>query len=492
MSDHEIRVHADELEYTSDGLRTGEHLPLRAGVHNRVVVTRPKRVKAVPIGYGAFDHDSTFPTPGVLAVGMGAAFENLLGKLGVDASTIYQFYGHAEATGDDAYNKGLSDRRARCVQAVFVGDVEPVRDLAREEEWGVREHQIMLRVLRCDPGAIDGEGGPVTEAAVAMFQREYSDGVFHRHLEQEPPAVLADDGKLNAATVDALIEAYVLATSPRVPAQRVHPTHPVVGCSEFNRVSLDEPAANRRIALVVHEVLPPFHDRAPCTVGDHTVCPLDEGDESFRCLWYREHVEEVALAELVHRHFDLRWLDLPNGKILLSALTTLPEGAPVDFQVFRTAPIENQEAIAAETLAEPLSDSLRGIIRGGVAQVVWEPPEGFDLYAPALVPMTVEEFAEAAVPVARARVPVFRVSGGGCELVSPPPGRELGRLPREPYGQTEPSSVGFAALDWFGRLYQHAVHPEERSVEQRHPLRDEEPRILEVRHSVWTLEEETE
>ncbi len=484
------RIHIDELEYTKEGLRTREPIPLTVGEHNQVVLVRPERVRAVPVGFGAFDTDSCFPTPGALATGLRVSLEQLARHVdGGPDTSIYQFFGHAEPSGDDAHNKSLSDRRAEVIRAFFVADVDAVLAIAQSEEWSTREQQVMLRMLKCDPGAIDGELGPVTEDAVRLFQHEYSDGIFHRHLPGRPDvAPLPDDGQLQGATAAALIEAYVQATSPQLDPAQVHPTHPTVGCSEFNQAVLETPAYNRRICLVVYEQLPPFHDRAPCMAGDHTVCPIDDRDEHSRCLWYREHVIDPRLSELVHLHTDLRWMVLPNGKILLSALTTLCEGESISFQVYRTNPISVQDTVTAEVLGEQLSGELSGIIRGSVAQVVWDPPSDFDLFESGLVPFTIEQLMARDTANTRARIPVFRVWGGGSESISPPPGRELGRTPRDPRNLDESSQLGFVGIDWWGSVFQHATAEEERTGTTLHPLVHDEPRIRSKRHATEKLE----
>ena len=484
----ERRIHIDELEYTRQGLRTRESIELVPGEHNRVVLVRPTPIRSVPLGYGGFGHDSAFPTPAILVLALRVALEGLVELFGSKAAGIYQFFGHTSSSGDDHRNKLLSDRRGAALCAFFVGDVGAVRDLAQQEGWGTREHQIMLRLLRCDPGPIDGEPGRLTDAAIEMFQREYNDGVFHRHLEDPtPPTSLAEDGAVSQATLDALLEAYVHATSPRLERERLHPTHPVVGCSEFNRVDTERENHNRRISVVIYDELPPFHDRAPCSRGDEQACPIDEHDERVRCMWYREHVYDPPPAELVHRHVDLRWLELRNGKVLLSALTTLPDESEVTFQVFRTKPIERGIDISSTVLDGPLSEEIPGIVRGGVAQVIWDAPESFELYSTALEPIDLDDLDAARQAPPRARVPTFRVRGGGVVALAPPPGREVGRIPREPSAIDTASDVGFLATDGFGGLFQHSTQPEERSTDERHPLRDAEPRIVQARHSTWKL-----
>lgn len=68
-------IHQDTLEYTSEGLQTTRDLDLHVGAVNRVVIERPRPVEAIPIGYGAYATDSSFPTLSVLMLGFRHTFE---------------------------------------------------------------------------------------------------------------------------------------------------------------------------------------------------------------------------------------------------------------------------------------------------------------------------------------------------------------------------------------------------------------------------------
>lgn len=491
MADKSIVIHQDTLTYTSEGLSTAEGIELTVGAHNRIVVKRPKKVEALGVGYGTFGLDSSFPTPGVLMLGLRPALDDLFGWLNPDSAPLYQVYGHAEPSGDDAHNKALSDRRATVVHALLAADIETLAEIAQSEGWGPKEHQTMLRVLRCDPGAIDGEPGELTAEAAAMFQREYLEHVFHAHAERDLAYPdLPTDGKLEGTTLDALLEAFVLAVSPRVQPEEFHPTHPTVGCSEFNLVDPDGGPLNRRVSLIVHQTLPPHHDRAPCELGDHSVCPLDDNPSGRRCLWYREHVIDPPPSDLVHRHFDLRWLSLTNGKLLLSALTTLPEEHEVSFQVFRSEPASSPAELTMDNLGAPVSEVLTGLIRNGVAQVVWEPPQDFSItdVRTWMVPIPAREAHTARQT---SRIPLFVVRGGGVEALSPPPGRELRRVPTRPANVDEPAPAGVLGMDAFGKLHRRSAVDERERPDLR-PLRDDEPRMVRVRFIDEFIEREVQ
>lgn len=484
----DIKVHIDTLEYARDGLRTPKALPLTVGAQNRVILVRPERRKALPLGSGCFGINSCFPTPGVLSLCMLAAAQSTINAVfGLSPKSLFQVYGHAEASGDEADNKVVSDKRANVMLACLKGDFEFVQSIAQDEGWGMFEQQVMLRTLRCDPGAVDGDMGPVTRAAIRLFQYEYTVGVFHRHRpDLEPSAALEQNGDLDDATAGALVEAYVVATSPFLQPAQLHPTHPAAGCSEFNAMSPDADTAahNRRISLVVHPDLPQHHDAAPCTAGDHEVCPInDKYEHRLRCLWYREHVIEPKGHAIAHRHFDLRWLVLPNGRVLLSALTTLPDDDAITFRVHRTKAISRSDEVSEDNLSDALSDDMQGLIRGGVAQVVWEPPEGLDVLAPLLEPVVIESADDILTKRApRASLLVFVCAGAGVSEVSGPPGRELVRLPPR-LAHEAPDAGGFGAFDHFGHYYQQLAHEVSRDSDAVHPLREAEPKIWLQRHA---------
>lgn len=485
MAENVLRIHADELTYTPAGLTSTRPIDLKVGAHNRVVVVRPKLVPAVPVGFGGFAIDSSFPSPVALAVLLAPVYRNLFGDItGGRDSAYYQFFGHAQPEGDESKNKDLTERRAKALAALLTGDSEQLQTLADSESWGDAEAQVMLRVLRCDPGVVDGNAGNMTEAATRIFQEEYRDGVFHRHADLPADAVaLLVDGVLGPATRKALVDAFVAGCSPRIPSERLHPSHPAVGCSEFNQVEDggDRPGLNRRVALVIHETLPPFYENAPCKEGDHSACPVDDESPS-RCPWYRWHVDEVTTSDLVHRHYDLRWLALPNRRILLSALTTLADDDVVTFQVFRTKPVSGPEEVYDENLGPSISAEMRGIVRLGVAQVVWDPPEGFDLldFRAWKVPVAHTSAHEIWHAPRKTSPPIFRIAGGGATELSPAPGDDLTRLAGRREGGDEDEPQLAVGIDAFGRLFQIAL-ANGRPTTTRNALERSETRVVAVR-----------
>ncbi|MGH1341626.1 MAG: peptidoglycan-binding protein [Nannocystales bacterium] len=371
----DIRVHIDTLEYTRDGLASREPIPLQVGQHNRVVLIRPDRVPPVPASYGGFPSNSSFPGPGVLSLMRRVHADHLGGH-------TYQLFAHADAAGTDGDNKALTDRRAEAARALLVGDVDALVTTWRDEAWDDTTFQVMLRALECDPGSIDGILGEVTTAAVEKFQQRYNDGDYVQASSLAEQAArfesLEVDGDLGPLTQEALVESYVIAFSPAVDPQALHPTHAANGCAGFNRATDDAGSAlNRRVSLLVHAAAVAYPDSTPCTPGDPQRCPV-VGEPRLGCMWYREHVREPAPALAQHEHFSPSWLQLPNGRFMLSVLTTVPEEETVTFEVWRsTEPADDTSHEPPSFFDEPLSESITVNPVRGIAQVVWDPPETF-------------------------------------------------------------------------------------------------------------------
>lgn len=375
-----IRVHADTLEYTRQGLRTREPLPLAVGANNRVVLVRPRKIRSIAASHGGFPPDASLPLPATLSLALYAHAGNIDAPFSADRPKdgVYQVFAHAGPSGSDDHNKALTDRRAKAMVALLQADVDAMLAIANEEGWDLEFQQTMLRVLEADPGPIDGRVGPLTEQAVRDFQTRYAQGEFHAPQDGSPKhADLEVTGKIDARTSEALIEAYVLAHSPHLETRVLHPTHPHNGCAAFNLASPDAPEANRRVSLVVYEDLPPHHENTPCVEGDAAACPI-LGDSSVRCSWYRLHVEDAPLEKVQHHHFRLSWLPLADGRYLLSALTTVPDAEEVTFEVFASKrPVDGEGPMDASLVLDSLGTQMSVKPKHGVAQVFWDPPEGF-------------------------------------------------------------------------------------------------------------------
>ena len=421
MSTRTIEVHQDELEYTPEGLRTsGAGLPLTVGSHNIVRITRPQRVRFLQPGLDGFAFNSSFPSPGVLQLFLLPEFRSHLEASTEGAQPFVRVFGHTDATGSESANKQVSERRAQAMSALLTADANVFKDLARHEDWGLVEAQVMLRVLRCDPGPPDGDLGRMTSRALEVFQHQFNTGMFHRHLGTENPSPISVTKQLDRVTFDALLDAFVSALSPEL-----DPSHiaTVAGCSEFNHAN-DEPSKNRRACIAVYPSLPLHHDKAPCRTADHTVCPVQEGQQT-SCFWYREHFIENNAAQAT-RHFDLRWLFIDDTRAILSALTSLEDGTAVQFRVYRSPEVTEVEDLTESMLEDALSDPITGTVLNGIAYCEWsfddETAEHLQ-HDRWVVPIPYEQALNEnifALPP-KARIPVFTVQGGGASAMSSPP-----------------------------------------------------------------------
>ena len=379
MADH--RVHIDTLEYTRQGLRTRQGIPLQVGQHNRVVLVRPERQPAIAASYAGFAPNLSFPGPAVLS----ALLHEHLAPDGVRgfAERVapgkgLQIFAHADTTGSEADNKSLTDRRAACILAFLTRDVDEVLRIGDAEQWGPELQQVMLRALECDPGPIDGVFENLTRAAVEGFQTAYGQRSYHREDEPLLLPELAVDGDLGPDTRDALVDAYVSKFSPRLSPDSFVAKAPANGCAFHNPASVPDDATNRRVSLVVHGSPPSHPDAIPCTTGDPMACPAVQDAARQACMWYREHVLESPFEQARHHHFLPSWLKLENGNYMLSVLTTVPDSEDVEFQVFASA--EPGDGVDLPDPSFRLHDIGEPIVNRpihGVAQVVWEPPPEF-------------------------------------------------------------------------------------------------------------------
>lgn len=332
----EIRVHIDRLEYTREGLKTrAGGIQLEVGKHNRVVLVRPKRQRPSPPGNRGFPHDSSLPLVGTLRVFWDRANERtaLVHEAGgrpTSETGVYQVFAHTSPSGDESYNKLLSDRRAEVGRSILSGDPAPMIAVATAEGWGMPQGQSLLRCLGCDPGPLDALPGKLTTAATATFAKRYNSGFFRSATGGAPTAVLPEDGEWSEEVRDALIEALVAVHGFPAGQARLHPSHPAHGCSEFNAPpsAVDDDA--RRLSLVHHPSLPDYPDAAPCQTGDDSACAVVDGNPQ-RCMFYREHVAEPAVSRV--GVFDPRWLWIDEDRYVLSVLTDAADGEEVVFDV---------------------------------------------------------------------------------------------------------------------------------------------------------------
>lgn len=380
----DIRLHIDTLEYTGSGLRTRSPIGLQVGQHNRVVLVRPQRSPALAATYGGFPSKLSFPTPAVASALVHEHSEpgSVVSRLAHRAtgSTKLQVFGHSDASGSEAENKDLTDRRAACVLALLKNDARTVVSIAASEQWGLELQQVMLRALDCDPGPIDGRPGVLTTAAIEAFQTSYAAGSYHRGDEAPLQPALVINGKLDTETQEAIVDAYVSEFSPRLPESSFLSGAPSNGCAFHNPAMRPDDSRNRRVSLVLHPGELEHPDAAPCTTGEAERCAVVGNPSGHTCMWYREHVVECQVDSALHHHFRPSWLLLTNGRYMLSVLTTVPDGDTVEFEVFAaTQRVAENDSPNKEMLGKPIGQATSCTARLGIAQVVWDPPPDFTL-----------------------------------------------------------------------------------------------------------------
>ena len=181
--------------------------------------------------------------------------------------------GHTDKVGDDPpqpplYNQSLSERRGRSVFAYLTFGRDRAGALAEwdqlrrrrtggrrsiQDTWGPRQYQYMLQDLGYYPGNVDGDHGPLTDAAVRAFQRDKG---------------LVVDGDVGDQTWPVLIETYLDQDALAVPESQFLPNCSGeilkwLGCGEQDPVrnTRDAWRPNRRTELLFVRA-----DALPCEV----------------------------------------------------------------------------------------------------------------------------------------------------------------------------------------------------------------------------------
>lgn len=234
-----------------------EDRPLEAGVPVAIGVRAWARLAELPGLH--FDFDRSFLRPEGLA-----DLREVAATLAKRADRRALIHGHTDSAGDAAYNKRLSERRARAVYAALTHDVAAWEALHAREGWGTREVQRMLNAVDGAGLAEDGQDGPDTQGAVKAFQAK---------------AGLAADGKVGPRTRKALIAAYLQRGAPTpLSADRFEPIggSPFMGCGEQNaRRTEGRDEASRRVSILL--VDPAAAPRGlPCRLEDLAPCRANQ------------------------------------------------------------------------------------------------------------------------------------------------------------------------------------------------------------------------
>jgi hypothetical protein len=194
-----------------------------------------------------FDFGSSFPRPNMVE-----ELKHLAALIDVHRGAPLSVFGHADPTGDDAFNKQLSGRRAAVIYGLLIRKLAIWKDVAGntgtfanpnpEDRWGTRADQVMLDATGFPPDRTDGKASAGTAAATKRFQSAHG---------------LPPSGKIDAATRDKLFLAYMdalcgsLQLEPKdflAQGADPHGKGDFQGCGEFNPILIFSDRDNKRFA----------------------------------------------------------------------------------------------------------------------------------------------------------------------------------------------------------------------------------------------------
>ncbi len=396
--------------------------------HYRIVVEPPARQATRSFPITSFASESAFPTPAIANL---VTYAHEL--LDPDPAARIGLFGHTDTTDDADANKLLADRRADVAFALLTGDYPLFAAVAQAEDWPLAHYQVMLRVLGCNPTAIDGESGVQTDLAIAAFRDDYNADAWHDEGRARAHGDLPPGTALDAATKLAIVDAYHAELAGRIsPDRLLGPKR--AGCGEFNPLGAKH-GDNRRVTLAIYGQDAPTERDFPCRAGDASACQIDDAGQagqpggSFRCKFYRERIHEEHVSSEAIPFWDFEWLKTESGKAHLSALTHLPDTNEAEFVVSlvedgEQPPDDGVGAVPARGLEV---GRIAGLVRGGVIYALWTPPEGYD-------PFIMENWFRAPSEVEarpwqpRFRPPVFGVAAHGQWGFGAAPGHRRDRI----------------------------------------------------------------
>lgn len=363
---------ADDVSIPRQAIASGPR-PLRLARHHRFVVMPPASHPTISYPSSIFAIESALPTAAihdVTTISQESADR--------DGSVRFAIFGHTDLRDDADANKLLADRRARAVFGMLTGDWDEFSAAVEDEPLPLAAYQMMLRVLGCNPTAIDGEGGAQTSIAITSFRRAYNADAWHDEGRARVYGDLPEGDALDDATKRAIVDAYHAELAGKMdPGRFIGPKH--VGCGEFNPLG-DRDVDNRRVTLTVFGQGAPRDEEFPCKHGDAGACQI-EGDGMFTCRFYRERIAEKDVPHELSAFWDFDWMRTTTGKTHLSALTHLPDCNDAKFIVRVVEGGRQPEDCdghgAAPKHGEVVAE-LDGLVRAGVAYALWDHGDGYD------------------------------------------------------------------------------------------------------------------
>ena len=304
------------VRFAAAGLALGTTHTLRV----RKKTAPPQFLECCSIPGTTFAYDSSFVRPSI-ADHIGP----LADALDRHPEAKVLVFGHTDRVGTEAYNKALSERRARSVYAFITDDAATWEALYQQEQWGTRAIQEILKDFEepaFDPGPVNGVYGPTTRQAVVNYQTSRG---------------LAVDGVAGPVTRQRLFTDYMTGKHDvaLTPDRFMDPKH--MGCGEFNPVEDTEAAseANRRVTFFLFH--PDRLPNLPCAHGDLAPChrqvepPLPRFSPSFRCSFFdslaRACACETSLLSIAIRILDPDRHAFAGADYRLSVQGDIREGA---------------------------------------------------------------------------------------------------------------------------------------------------------------------
>jgi len=221
-----------------------------------------------------FEFDKSFVRPSVVD-----DLDKLQEEIDKHPEAKIMVWGHTDKVGSDAYNKELSERRAKSVYAFITNQPDIWEELYDKENWGTKAVQEILKDMGgvYDPGAVDGVKGPKTEQAIRNFQGDHG---------------LAVDGVAGPNTRKKLFTEYMAGKHDIKieDSQFMDPKH--MGCGEFNPMIETEAAEEKNRRVTFYLFNPARLPSLPCKEGDLAPCrkqvaaPLPRHKDSFHCSFY--------------------------------------------------------------------------------------------------------------------------------------------------------------------------------------------------------------
>lgn len=290
---------AEAVVTSSPQMRDSKSVEVRAGETANVTLVLRQGVTVAKTFMIHFRFDSAFVEPCMMHV-----LKQVAEFSSANSSDKFLVVGHTDLSGSTAYNQSLSERRARSSFSAlrFGNDNQAAVDewnairrtrssgVSLGDSWGTREYQQMLQDLGFYKGAIDGQHGPGTDAAVKEFQTANT---------------LTPDGNVGDGTWPVLIRHYLAQYNLSVADDRLLPncsgeSLKWLGCSELDPVR-NTPNAwrpNRRseFFFVQDTSLPAdvpepvtFNLPAPGAVNNGWC--LNPGNVTSRCCFVEPHLQ---------------------------------------------------------------------------------------------------------------------------------------------------------------------------------------------------------